>query len=140
MNANQETGSMIPANKDPNILIKKTDERYYHVKLQRRSVNPAEPTRPGIMETIQVFSVDEFKVLEAHQYSKQPLVWFHAAGFSEAIVVHDPTLLPPEEKADVIRDDNEAKQKQKERMAEDKAKRMANLEIARAAKAAKAGK
>lgn len=135
MNTFQETGKMIPANKDGKILIKETDQYYYHVKLQRRAINPNNAAYPNITEIVQIFPKEEFEVLENLRNAKQPVVWFHAAGFSEAVVVHDPTLLPPPEKAEIT-GNKSAEEKRKERDVEYKIRRLANLKAARDAKAA----
>ena len=83
---------MIPANKDPEILIKESDQEFVHVKLTKRTVIPGKEQYPRIDYEVKCFKPDVFKKLEDLRYAAQPIVWYRAGGFSEAIVVHDPEL------------------------------------------------
>lgn len=83
---------MISANKDPNILIKESDQEFIHVKLTKRTVIPGKEQYPRIDYEVKCYKPDVFKKLEALRYAAQPIIWYRAGGFSEAIVVHDPEL------------------------------------------------
>ena len=83
---------MIPANKDPEILIKETDQDFVHVKLTKKTVIPRRETDPSVDYEVKCYIPEVFEKMEALRYTKQHIVWYRAGGFTEAIVVHDPKL------------------------------------------------
>jgi len=83
---------MIQANKDPDILIKETDQEFVHVKLTKKTVIPGRETEPRVDYEVKCFKPDVFKKMEDLRYAAQPIIWYRAGGFTEAIVVHDPKL------------------------------------------------
>lgn len=105
--------TMIPANKDPEILIKESDQEFIHVKLTKRTVIPGKEQYPRIDYEVKCFKPDVFKKLEDLRYAAQPIVWYRAGGFSEAIVVHDPELWAKQriEKAEAEKKEAEEKQR-----------------------------
>jgi hypothetical protein len=89
--------NLIEANIRKGLMIKEIDQNCYHVALTRITVNLNDQSHPGTTEIIQVFNKEEYEYNENLRYAKNPIVWFRAAGYDTAIVVHDPTLLPPKE-------------------------------------------
>jgi hypothetical protein len=90
---------MITANRDPNVLIKEAAKHCIHVRLTQINVNPYDPQHPSKVEKVAVFTVKEFEQMEAQRNGQHPFVWYRAAGFAEAFVVHDGRLEPEKEKA-----------------------------------------
>jgi len=128
---------MIPANKDPNILIKETDQEFVHVKLTKKTVIPGRETEPRVDYEVKCYKPDVFKKMEDLRYAAQPIIWYRAGGFVEAIVVHDPELWA-KRKREKEEAESEAEKKEKERIAaEKKEKEEADYEIKKAARAAR---
>ena len=128
---------MIQANKDPNILIKETDQEFVHVKLTKRTVIPGKEQFPRVDYEVKCYKPDVFKKMEDLRYAAQPIIWYRAGGFTEAIVVHDPKLWT-KQKREKEEAENEAEKKEKERItAELKEKEEADNEVKKAARAAR---
>ena len=83
---------MIPANMDSSIMIKEVDQFFYHVKLTKITVIPGKEQYPKVDYEVKCYKQDVFKKLEALRYAKNPIIWYRAGGFTEAVVVHDPVL------------------------------------------------
>jgi hypothetical protein len=105
---------MIPANKDSSILIKEVDQFFYHVKLTKVTVIPGKEQFPKVDYEVKCYKQDVFKKLEALRYAAQPIIWYRAGGFTEAIVVHDPVLFELEEAKAKAAEENERKKVFKE--------------------------
>jgi len=91
---------MIPANKDPDILIKETDQEFVHVMLTKKTVIPGKEQFPRVDYEVKCYKPDVFKKMEDLRYAAQPIIWYRAGGFVEAIVVHDPALWAKQKKAE----------------------------------------
>lgn len=103
---------MITANKDPNIMIKETDRDFIHVKLTKKTVIPGREIEPRVDYEVKCYKPEVFEKMEALRHAKQPIVWYRAGGFAEAIVVHDPKLQEEKKEAD-LKEKNEAEDKVK---------------------------
>jgi hypothetical protein len=114
---------MIPANKDSTIMIKEIDQYFYHVKLTKRTIIPGKEQYPQVTFDIRCYKPDVFQKMEALRYAKQPIIWYRAGGFTDAIVVHDPILFEKEQQKKAL----ELKEKE-EKDAENKKKELAEWE------------
>ena len=127
---------MIQANKDPDILIKETDQEFVHVKLTKVTVIPGKEQFPRTDFEVKCYKPEVFKKLEDLRYdTKSPMVWYKIGGFTEAIVIHDPVLWA-KQKREKTEAESEAEKKEKERItAELKEKEDADYELKKAARA-----
>ena len=80
------------ANKDKKTEIMLCDALNYHFRCTRITVRPGNEQFPTKLSTVRQFKKE---VLD-----KLPETWPHLSNYQEAILVHDPTLLTPEEKAE----------------------------------------
>lgn len=101
---------MIQANKDPDILIKETDQEFVHVKLTKKTVIPGRETEPRVDYEVKCYKPDVFKKMEDLRYAAQPIIWYRAGGFVEAVVVHDPKLWA-KQKAEAEQKETEEKER-----------------------------
>lgn len=92
--------NLIPANRDPNVLIKEKSKHCVHVRLTQINVNPNDPQHPTTRVHIAVFTPERFEELEAMRLPRKnkPVIdWVRVSGFSESYVVHDGRLVEKEE-------------------------------------------
>ena len=117
---------MITANKDPNIMIKETDRDFIHVKLTKKTVIPGREIEPRVDYEVKCYKPEVFEKMEALRHAKQPIVWYRAGGFAEAIVVHDPKLQEEKKEADLKEKDEaeEYKVKKEARAKRDQARKI----------------
>jgi hypothetical protein len=93
---------MIPANKDPKILIKEKDRYFWHVEQTRRDVKPGnDPTAVRTTTWVKVYrGVDYKRIFESKETVARrggPRIkggtnLLPAGGIREARLVHDPIL------------------------------------------------
>jgi hypothetical protein len=93
--------NLIPANKDPKILIKEKDKYFWHVEQTRRDVKPGnDPTNVRITTWVKAYTTKMYKrIFEGENTNRrgQPSVkggmnLLPAGGIREARLVHDPVL------------------------------------------------
>lgn len=86
---------MIPANLCPDIMILKRNEGFYHFKITKVSINPADPTHP-----IRKTSVRPIRLCDYEKYfspkigTKRQIQFMQAMGAESLIMVHDITKNP----------------------------------------------
>jgi hypothetical protein len=93
----EQNFEMLPANKDKTVQIKKIDADNYFLRLIRIDINPNDPQHPARREQIKLFTPLVWKNLQGFANDKNPVDWQKAAGVAESKVVHDPSLMTPEE-------------------------------------------
>ena len=122
---------MIQANKDPNILIKETDQEFVHVKLTKKTVVPGQEQYPRTDFEVKCFKPEVYKKMISFK-ATFGIDWVRASGFVEAIIIHDPELWA-KQKAETK---SEAEKKETQRIvAELKEKKEADYEAKKAARA-----
>lgn len=92
--------NLIPANRDPNVLIKEIAKNCIHVRLTRTDYDPNNVEIHSDVEKIAVFSIKEFEDMESRKdprKTRMPIDWVRVSGFTKAFVIHDGRLEPEPE-------------------------------------------
>ena len=85
---------MIPANKDPEILIKEKDRFSWHVLLIRKTVNPRNPREVWEDSFVQIFDTKNFdRIFRPERLGAKARDYKKACLIDEARVVHNPELV-----------------------------------------------
>ena len=79
------------ANKDPNIIIKETDSKFYHVEFTK-IVPDGNSKRTKDLKTIQLYDRKSFKRTFSDKDSAVNRLGIACTGFDEVRIVHDPVL------------------------------------------------
>jgi len=79
------------ANKDPNITIKETDSKFYHVEFTK-IVPDGNSKRTKDLKTIQLYDRKSFKRTFSDKDSAVNRLGIACTGFDEVRIVHDPVL------------------------------------------------
>lgn len=83
---------MVPANRDPNVLIRDDSTHLIHVRLTKTDYNPKDPAIQSKYSKIVPYRIEEFEKLEQLKNQKISIDWVKAAGFTSCFVCHDGRL------------------------------------------------
>jgi hypothetical protein len=85
---------MIPANKDPERLIKEKDQHFWHVLLIRKTVNPHNSKEVWEDSFVQIFDTRNFdRIFRPERLGAKAADYKKACLIDEARVIHNPELV-----------------------------------------------
>ncbi len=91
--------NLIPANKDPKVMIKESDQNFWHVEITRKTIDPSNPKNVWSDSFIQVFDDANFnRIFRPELYFNKNAKtgeypnYKPAALIDESRIVHDPEL------------------------------------------------
>jgi hypothetical protein len=89
--------TMIKANLNPKYEILERDKNFYHVKLEKRIIDPKDPTRPIIRSFVQAIRPIDWQKYFACK-ADLAVEYLKAMNCSGSELVHDPSLLSKKER------------------------------------------
>lgn len=87
---------MIPANKDPQHLIKESEKGYWHVEITRKTVDPANAKNIISQSFIQIFDTANFnKIFRPERLGAKAKNLKAACLIDESRIIHNPEIDSP---------------------------------------------
>jgi hypothetical protein len=84
---------MIPANLKPSILIKESNQYFYHLQMTKVRINPADPTHPITTVGVRPMRSKDYNNFFVIGTAEAKIRHLKSMGLDSVEVVHDPSLL-----------------------------------------------